>query len=41
MSRIGVPSIASRLDTEILVPSTAATVVVCSPIGFGRSSERV
>jgi hypothetical protein len=40
-SRIGVPSIASRFATRTRLPSTARTRTRCSPIGLGRSGERV
>ena len=41
MSSTGVPSTASRFATPTRVPLIAVTVVGCSPIGFGRSCERV
>ena len=40
-SMIGVPSKASSCPTVIRSPSTASTRTRCSPIGFGRSGERV
>src|SRR5581483_6811295 len=41
MSRIGVSSSASRLFTRIRGPSISKTSTRCSPIGLGRSGERV
>src|SRR5262249_37048041 len=40
-SRTGVPSTASSGRTRTLAPSTARTSTSWSPIGFGRSEERV
>src|SRR5262249_13195360 len=41
-SMIGVPSIASSASTRTVVaPSSPVTVTRCTPIGFGRSGERV
>jgi PPOX class probable F420-dependent enzyme len=40
-STMGVPSRASRFRTRILVPSIETISTRCSPMGFGRSGERV
>lgn len=40
-STIGVPFSASMFVTLILNPSTSTTSTGCSPIGLGRSGERV